>query len=75
MEFSAALAAFLLPGQVQGMLQRTMNDAIQNYNKTDIGQEAVDVMQSRVRGFYLFSYIFVLLLFVFFNQFFLRLCG
>lgn len=48
MEFSAALAAFLLPGQVQSMLQRTMNDAIHNYDTVEIGQ-AVDFMQSKVQ--------------------------
>lgn len=49
MEISAALAAFLLPGQVQSMLNRTMSQAIQNYNKVEIGQEAVDFMQYKVQ--------------------------
>lgn len=48
MEVSAALAAFLLPGQVESMLTRTMTSAIQNYNKSEIGKEAVDFMQYRV---------------------------
>lgn len=52
MEISAALAAFLLPGQVQTMLNRTMSQAIQNYNDVGkIGQEAVDFMQYKVLRF------------------------
>ncbi|XP_030377433.1 tetraspanin-6 [Scaptodrosophila lebanonensis] len=45
LEVSAAIAAFVNEGQVRDMLQRTMNQALAEYNNDDLVKDAVDYMQ------------------------------
>ncbi|XP_030375552.1 tetraspanin-36-like, partial [Scaptodrosophila lebanonensis] len=45
LEVSTAIAAFVNEGQVRGMLQRTMNQALAEYNNDDLVKDAVDYMQ------------------------------
>jgi CD63 antigen len=48
LQVAAAISAFVLRGQVNEMLVRTMNDSIVNYNENKSVAEAVDFMQSMV---------------------------
>lgn len=49
LEISAAIAGFVLQGQVREMLVRTMNQSITVYTKSDAATIAVDFMQHSVR--------------------------
>lgn len=48
LEISAAIAGFVLQGQVRGMLVRTMNESIMAYTKYETATVAVDFMQRNV---------------------------
>lgn len=56
LEISAAIAGFVLQGQVREMLVRTMNESITAYTKYETATVAVDFMQRSVsRNFHIFS--------------------
>lgn len=48
LEVSAAIAAFVMQSQVRGMLIRTMNQALAEYEHDPYVESGVDFMQSMV---------------------------
>ena len=49
LQVAAAISAYVLQGQVEEMLLRTMNKALELYSEQEYVADAVDFMQSVVR--------------------------
>lgn len=48
LEAAAAISAFVMQTQVRGMLMRTMNESLLEYNDNEFVQVGVDFMQATV---------------------------